>query len=119
MWLHPIYVVQSREPAQGAIEKLAPAIYQQIELLSGGVFAAGIGRSVVALTPGSAAATPPVRITELHWAHYALHMEMDRQLLEVLNDRSWSSAASMRMVEADVDYTFALYRRIDCTMRPR
>jgi hypothetical protein len=111
LWLHPIHVLHTREPPRAEARDLAPAFYKDIDL-SEGVFAAGIGWSAIAVPPGSGAAATPVRLTELHWAYYALYMEIDRGLLGVLNQQRWSEDAPLRQLEDDARNAFADYLRV-------
>jgi hypothetical protein len=83
--------------------------------VNGGVFVPGIGSSAVVITEGSTGpADPdtPVRLTQLHWAYYALYMEIDRGLLQVLNQERWLQPASLEDNEDDADYVFSDYIRV-------
>jgi hypothetical protein len=111
LWLHPIHVLHTPERAARVAQELAPAFYEQT-VLDGGVLAAGIGWSAIVATPGSRAAATPIRLTELHWAYYALYMEIDRGLLRVLNQQRWSKHAPLKQLEADADDVFADYLRV-------
>jgi hypothetical protein len=93
------------------VDKLAPAFHEKIEV-EGGVFAAGIGWSAVVVSGRRDAAATPVRLTELHWAYYALYMEIDRGLLGVLNQQQWSQPARLKQLEADAAAVFADYLRV-------
>lgn len=110
LWLHPVHVVSTDEPATDVVHELLPAFRETIEL-DGGVFGAGIGWSAVVVSQGSAAKAP-VRLTELHWAYYALYMEIDRGLLGVLDQQRWSQHAPLWQLEDDADAVFADYLRI-------
>lgn len=97
--------------AEPSAQDLAPAFHGLIAL-DGGVFAAGIGWSAVVASVGSRAEDTPVRLTELHWAYYALYMEIDRGLLGVLSQQRWTQRASLKELEADADDVFADYLRV-------
>lgn len=111
LWLHPIHVLHAPERAEPSAQDLAPAFHRLIAL-DGGVFAAGIGWSAVVVALGSRAEDTPVRLTELHWAYYALYMEIDRGLLGVLSQQRWIQRASLKELEADADDVFADYLRV-------
>ncbi len=111
LWLHPIHVLHTPDRPELAGQELAPAFHEQI-VLNGGVFAAGIGWSAVVASPGSRAEVTPVRLTELHWAYYALYMEIDRGLLGVLSQQRWTERAPLKELEADADDVFADYLRV-------
>lgn len=114
LWLHPVHVVHSPKGAGGAetvAAALAPRFESTVHLDGGGVFAAGIGWSAVAVPAATADRSfhyrdvdePPLRLTRLHWAYYALYMEIDRVLLAVLDAQRWRGAASLGQLEADAD----------------
>jgi hypothetical protein len=111
LWLHPIHVLHTSEQRERALQDLVPVFHERIAL-DGGVFAAGIGSSAVVASPGSRAPATPVRLTKLHWAYYALYMEIDRGLLGVLNQQRWSKQAPLKELEADADAVFADYLRV-------
>jgi len=111
LWLHPIHVEWTSEPTKRAALDLAPAFRRSINL-DGGVFAAGIGWSAVVASPGSRAADTPIRLTEVHWAYYALFMEIDRGLLGVLNQHHWSEPAPFKQLERDAEDVFVDYLRV-------
>src|SRR4051794_32051886 len=93
------------------VDKLAPTFHEKITV-DGGVFAAGIGSSAVVVSGRPDAAKTPVKLTVLHWAYYALYMEIDRGLLGVLNQQQWSESARLKQLEADADAVFADYLRV-------
>jgi hypothetical protein len=103
--------VRTSEPAERATLDLAPAFRESIKL-DGGVFAAGIGWSAVAVSPESRAADTPIRLTEVHWAYYALFMEIDRGLLGVLNEPRWGAPAPLKQLERDAEDVFGDYLRV-------
>lgn len=111
LWLHPVHLMRTTDrPAKRLARDLVPAFHKTIDL-DGGVFAAGVGSSAVVVS-NSSAAEAPVRLTELHWAYYALYMEIDRGLLGVLDQQRWSQHAPLWQLEEDADDVFADYLRI-------
>lgn len=127
LWLHPVHVlnchesderpelqassVRTRTAISEQVQELAPAFQKTIEL-DGGVFAAGIGWSAVVVRKQSDVEELPVRLIQLHWAYYALYMEIDRGLLGVLNQERWSRHARLKELEKDADDVFSDYLRI-------
>jgi hypothetical protein len=111
LWLHPIHVMWTSEPAKRAALDLAPTFRSTITL-DGGVFAAGIGWSAAVVSPKSRAADTPIRLTEVHWAYYALFMEIDRGLLGVLNQHRWSAPVPLKQLERQAEDVFVDYLRV-------
>jgi hypothetical protein len=111
LWLHPVHVLRTPDPPWKAARELAPAFRTTVRI-DDGVLASGIGSSAVVAPPESSAAATAVRLTELHWAYYALYMEIDRGLLRVLNLERWSQNASLKELEADADDVVADYLRV-------
>jgi hypothetical protein len=62
--------------------------------------------------PDSRAEKMPVRITELHWAYYALYMAIDRHLLDVLDRLRTGKSTSLRHLESDAERVFRVYVRV-------
>jgi hypothetical protein len=111
LWLHPIHVFETADPSDRTTRLLAPAFHRTIHV-SDGVFAPGIGWSAIVTEPGSASAATPVRLTQLHWAYYALYMEIDRGLLGILNQGRWKENAPLKELEDDADDVFNDYMRV-------
>ncbi len=112
LWLHPVHIHEvASAAARSSIAELAPAFHDTIEL-EGGIFAAGIGSSAVVVSGRRDAAETPVQLILLHWAYYALYMEIDRGLLRVLNQQRWNERASLKDLEADARHAFADYLRV-------
>jgi hypothetical protein len=111
LWLHPIHVRRMPSPTREAALELAPAFCKTIPL-DYGVFAPGIGWSAIVVSSRSGAADSPIRLTEVHWAYYALFMEIDRGLLGVLNQQRWVEEAPLRELEKDAEDVFADYLRV-------
>jgi hypothetical protein len=103
-------VLRTTGGAQRTARQLAPAFRNTVKV-EGGVFAAGVGWSAVALR-SAASAEPPIALTQLHWAYYALYMVIDRSLNEVLNQSRWSERAPLNRLEDDAEAIFVDYRRI-------
>lgn len=111
LWLHPVQVLRTTDHAQRAAEELTPVFRKTIEV-EGGVFAAAIGASAVVVSPDTADTTRPALLTQLHWAYYALYMEIDRGLLHVLSQQRWKVAAPLKELESDASDVFADYLRV-------
>lgn len=111
LWLHPINVVEHPSPSAETTRQLAPIFNRVIEV-DDGVFGAGIGWSAIVAAPGSDGAAAPVRLTELHWAYFALYMELDRGLLNVLNQARWTTSQSLKDLDREADEAFREYLRV-------
>jgi hypothetical protein len=110
LWLHPVHVVTDAERGVDGLRELVAPFSRRLAIADG-VFAPRIGWSAVAVAAPEHAATP-VRLTELHWAYYALYMEMDRGLLAILNQERWEHGASLKQLELDAEHVFADYLRV-------
>jgi hypothetical protein len=111
LWLHPVHILQGTPDfTRRTAEAMAPAFSKTIDL-DGGVFVAGIGWSVVGVTQRNAENTP-VKLTKLHWAYYALYMEIDRGLLDILNEPRWRQGARLKDLETHANEVFADYARV-------
>ncbi len=111
LWLHPVHVLEEGSPSRESAEQLAPVFHQTIRV-GNAVFAPGVGASAIVTLPDSTGADTPVRLTQLHWAYYALYMAIDRGLLAILNQGSWSESASLSRLERDADDVFGDYLRV-------
>jgi hypothetical protein len=111
LWLHPVHVLETDETSEGQARELAPAFHDTVEL-SDAVFAPGVGWSAIVTAPGTTGEATPVELTELHWAYYALYMEMDRGLLAILDHGRWSDSSSLRELEEEADDAFGDYLRV-------
>lgn len=103
LWLHPVHFVP--EP----LERVEPGLPDRHTTLrrDGGVFAPGVGWSVLAQTDAPNA----IKLTKLHWAYYALYMEMDRGLLATLDAvRRQEQGTRVRDLDGDAREAFADYR---------
>ena len=111
LWLHPVNLLERESPSKEAARQLAPAFHETINLTDA-VFAPGVGWSAIITAPGSDSAAAPVELTQLHWAYYALYMEMDRGLLAILNHGRWNESTSLKGLEEDADNAFGDYLRV-------
>jgi len=111
LWLHPVQILRTRDVAPIAAKELTPAFRRTIPLKDG-VFAAGIGSSAVVVAPDSRADSTPVRLTQLHWAYYALYMAIDRGLLGILNEERWTTNSKITQLETDAEDVFGHYLRV-------
>jgi hypothetical protein len=117
LWLHSLFVLTG---GPGASSRRLRRISRPFEVAFSetiehwhGVFAPGIDSSVLVLHENNPKQKgPPVRLSELMSAYYALFMEMDRGLLAVLDSDRWQKATSLAELEADADQIFAIYRRV-------
>lgn len=117
LWLHPVFVFTSG-PGVGTrrlrrISRPFEATFSENIVHWHGVFAPGIDSSVVVLhenIPKQKA--PPMGLTELMWAYYALFMEIDRGLLAMLDSDKWQASGSLAELEEDADRMFSVYMRV-------
>lgn len=117
LWLHPVFVFTSG-PGVGTrrlrrISRPFEATFSENIVHWHGVFAPGIDSSVVVLhenIPKQKA--PPMGLTELMWAYYALFMEIDRGLLAMLDSDKWQALGSLAELEEDADRMFSVYMRV-------
>jgi hypothetical protein len=108
LWLHPVHVITVEDSTARVVKALAPAFHERIAF-DGGTFAAGIGWSAIAALPTSNSVATPIALTELHWAYYALYMEIDRELLHVLDQSRGTVSKSLKELESDSNAVFADY----------
>jgi hypothetical protein len=111
LWLHPVLVLHTDEPAEQVAHELAPP-YAGTTRLDEGLLAAGIGWSAAIVSSPAGDANTALRLTKLHWAYYALYMEIDRGLLGVLDQARWAQRATLKQLENDADAVFADYLRV-------
>lgn len=117
LWLHPVFVFTSG-PGVGTrrlrrISRPFEATFSENIEHWHGVFAPGIDSSVVVLHENiPKQKTPPMGLTELMWAYYALFMEIDRGLLAMLDSDRWQTSGSLVELEEDADRMFSVYMRV-------
>lgn len=117
MWLHPVFVLTDHTDADDhgleAVGKpFTPAFSGRIPYWHG-LFIPGIDSSVLVLRgENPEGPNPPLRLTELMWAYYALFMEMDRGLLALLDNDKWRTPESLHALEADAERMFGIYARV-------
>lgn len=116
LWLHPIHVLRldrgSEDETAVAVDQLAPLFHRSIGIPDGR-FVPGIGWSaIVAAADADVDTDIPLELTELHWAYYALYMEIDRGLLALLDDDRWYEPDSLEELELDADRVFGHYMRV-------
>jgi hypothetical protein len=132
LWIHPVHVkalvpfVNKQSGARvGAPDiylggtqvacDLAAAtapLFAEIREIYGGAFAAGIGASAIVLSDPGADIATPMQLLELNFAYYALYMELDRRMLNVLNRWSEASASSHNKLQREAAAVFADYVRV-------
>jgi len=112
LWLHPVHLFaggDAKDDPGAAAMALAPPFHRVLEIPDG-LFLPGIGWSAI-VTERAGSATTPLSLTELHWAYYALYMEIDRGMLAVLDDH-WSGEESLAELEREADRVFGDYLRL-------
>jgi hypothetical protein len=116
LWLHPVYVLASGTKARTRqlrrlVQPFTPAYSRTVDFPKG-IFVPGIDSSAIAVRGDIAGQEVPIKLTALHWAYYALFMEMDRGLLATLDSDKWQELESLGALEADTDRMFRLYMRV-------
>lgn len=113
LWIHPIVRTETRghNEQEAVARALAPAFHDTIGLVDG-VFVPGIGWSAIVGPYQGTGMEVALRLTELQWAYIALYMEVDRALLDLLDDERWRAPGSLRELEADADEVFDDYLRV-------
>jgi hypothetical protein len=116
LWLHPVYVLAGPSSASSIhLNRLARpfrATYSQAIDFTFGVFVPGVDWSVIAARGDFDGQEVPMRLTELHWAYYALFMEMDRGLLATLQHDKWHTPGSLSALEGDAARMFQIFMRV-------
>ena len=113
LWLHPVNMVTSDDPSvrrQDALQ-LAAAFSRSIRT-PGGCFVPGIGWSAIVTNSDLANRDLPLKLLLLHWAYFALYMEIDRGLLLALDQSRRKSKARLAELEADASRSFDDYLRV-------
>lgn len=113
LWLHPIHLLEvgATSDRTAIAAELAPPFHRSVEIPDGR-FVPGVGWSAIVTDAGASSAAIPTRLTELHWAYYALYMEIDRGLLAVVDQDLWSRSKSLSELEQDADRVFDAYMRV-------
>ena len=117
LWLHPVYVLAANGAASsrrlGRLTRPFRATFSKPVEFPDGLFVPGIDSSVVAVRGRDLGRHElPMRLMVLHWAYYALFMEMDRGLLATLDNDKWSRPESLRALEREADRIFAIHMRV-------
>jgi hypothetical protein len=87
--------------------------YSQPTEFPRGIFIPGIDSSAIVVRGEVAGQQEiPMNLIELHWAYYALFMEMDRGLLATLDNDKWQTPESLPELEADAERIFRIYMRV-------
>jgi len=117
LWLHQVVILT--DSPDGTAKSLAsvgkpfsPAFFGEIPYWHG-MFMPGVDSSVIVLRGASPEGPdPPLHLTQLMWAYYALFMEMDRGLLALLDNDRWRTPESLRALEQDAERIFNIYTRV-------
>lgn len=111
LWLHPVHVVDQADPNDQAAEALGPVFQQRIKV-AGGILVSGIGWSAVLAVRAGDGVEASLRLTQRHWAYFALYMELDRALLQTLNDVRSVERAKRKELEQETRDAFDVYLRV-------
>lgn len=117
LWLHQVVILTDSPDANAQSlaavgQPFTPAFFGEIPYWHG-MFMPGVSSSVIVLRGESPEGpNPPLHLTELMWAYYALFMEMDRGLLALLDNDRWRTPESLRGLEQDAERMFNIYTRV-------
>ncbi len=117
LWLHQVVILRDSPDANAQSlaavgQPFTPAFFGEIPYWHG-MFMPGVSSSVIVLRGESPEGpNPPLHLTELMWAYYALFMEMDRGLLALLDNDRWRTPESLRALEQDAERMFNIYTRV-------
>jgi len=112
LWLHPVHVLEAPNPSKRFTRQYAPVFHEAIKV-DDGVFAPGINWSALAVSGlPSDGVDSAVKLTQLHWAYYALYMELDRALMGVLNRARVSRSPPPKALTRHADRAFGEYLRV-------
>jgi len=117
LWLHPVFIVEAEAGSEtkelrSLAQPFRPTFSKPIVYWDG-LFVPGIATSVVVVRDReSGRHGPPLRLTGLMWAYYALFMEMDRALLAMVDDGPWEASDSLARLEDESKTIFGMYIRI-------
>jgi hypothetical protein len=86
LWLHPVHMLTSTNPElrKSSAKELAPAFSKSVDVPDGR-FVPGVGWSAIVTDDHTSARVMPLKLVHLHWAYFALYMEIDRGLLLILD----------------------------------
>ena len=97
----------------GSKAKLLRVPFSKSVKVPDGRFVPGIGWSAIISDSDSSARDLPMKLLQLHWAYYALYMEIDRGLLSVLDHNELSRPRPvLSELEADAEEVFTYYIRV-------
>jgi hypothetical protein len=117
LWLHPVYVLAGEPDANSEqlirVARPFKPKYSRPTDYPRGVFIPGIDSSAIVVRGEiDGQQEIPMNLIALHWAYYALFMEMDRGLLATLDDDKWQTPESLTDLEADAERMFRIFMRV-------
>ena len=114
LWLHPVHMLSSKSPQirESSAKELTPEFCKEVAVPDGRFFP-GIGWSAIITRQDPSARDMPLKLLRLHWAYFALYMEIDRGLLIVLDrDESGTKQPFLSDLESDARAVFDDYIRV-------
>jgi hypothetical protein len=115
LWLHPVHMLasQNRQMRESSARELTPEFCKDVAVPDGRFFP-GIGWSAIITTSKDlSTCNMPLKLLHLHWAYFALYMEIDRALMTVLdNDKSGTKRPLLPNLEKDAEEVFDNYIRV-------
>lgn len=113
LWLHPVHMLECEDPAtrRWSARELAPTFSKTIKVPDGQLVS-GIGWSAIVTDGDRSAFALPMKLVQLHWAYFALYMEIDRELLIVLDRNTSTTGSTLPQLECDAKTVFDGYIRV-------
>jgi hypothetical protein len=114
LWLHPVNMlaIEDSETHRSKAKDLAPTFSKSIKVPDGR-FVSGIGWSAIVTRQDRSARHLPLKLLQLHWAYFALYMEIDRGLMVILDrDKSSTKKSLLSESEDSAKETFDDYLRV-------
>jgi hypothetical protein len=117
LWLHPVFVLPGAPSAESEelihLARPFKPKYSRPTDYPRGVFIPGIDSSAIVVRGDiDGQQEIPMNLLGLHWAYYALFMEMDRGLLATLDDDKWQTPEALVDLEADAERMFRIFMRV-------
>jgi hypothetical protein len=124
LWLHPVLEIRDAKDLNVTAVQLAPTFHQKIPI-EDGLFIPGVGWSAIVTRGAATSGKTILRLTQRHWAYFALYMHMDRVLLQRLDDvvvrpgaikrlrlNLWHKRGRLGALEQDADSVFRYHAQV-------
>lgn len=116
LWLHPVFVVsptqrEGIEELQRLARPFRSDFFRAVHVRSS-LFVPGVDASVVVSERNNPIRQLLLQMITLHWAYYALFMEIDRGLLATIDHERWQAKRSLSRLETDASGMFRVHMRV-------